>query len=273
MTAELFGGIASEHETGRAHGAEHDAPTTAPASTPGRDGPDVLVWPVRHAVALVLAVAGLTLAASRVLRAMPGSGLAPTTVSLVILAAFVAVYAAELGIVGLVAARSGRSLAESIGMRSVEGIVPWLGGAVVAAFALRLVAALYAGTMISMRWLLPGWNSSPVKYFPRDLLGSVVLVLVVVVAAPIVEETIFRGVLLPSLAGRFGERWAVGLTAVVFSVMHLNPFSFAPILLVGWVLAMLFLRSRSLWVSIACHSTFNAIGILALLLLRGNGVV
>ena len=99
------------------------------------------------------------------------------------------------------------------------------------------------------------------------------MVFIIVIAAPLVEETVFRGVLLPSLAGGFGERWGVGITVVVFAAMHLNPFSFAPVLLVGWALAVLFLRTRSLWVSIACHSVFNGVGILVLLLLRGNGVV
>ncbi len=36
---------------------------------------------------------------------------------------------------------------------------------------------------------------------------------------------------------------------------------------------MLFVRSRSLWVAIACHSAFNGLGVLAVLVLRESGVV
>lgn len=235
--------------------------------------PAGLVWPLRHAVALVLAVAGLTMVASRVLRAMPASGLNPTMTSLVILVTFVTLYSLELGIVWLVARRAGVSFAESVGLQRVPRLGMWLALAGATSLGLRLVATGYAGFMLSMHWLLPGWDSNPAKYFPQGALGSAVLVFIIVLAAPLVEEVIFRGVLLPSLASRFGMPWGIAVTVVVFAAMHLNPFSFAPILLVGWALAMLFLRSRSLWVSVACHSAFNGIGIVALLFLRAKGVV
>jgi membrane protease YdiL (CAAX protease family) len=247
--------------------------TESGAPDSASDLPITRVWPVRQAVALVLAVAALTIVASRVLRAMPGSGLGAAGASLAILGTFVVLYGFELGIVWLVAKRSGMAFGESVGMRVVPQMGRWLGVAAASGFGLRLVATAYAGFLLSMGWRIPGWDSNPAKYFPRGAVGSAVLVFIIVIAAPIVEETIFRGVLLPSLASRLGQPWGVGITVVVFAALHLNPFSFAPILLVGWALAALFLRSRSLWVSIACHSVFNGIGVLVLLALRGNGVV
>jgi len=238
-----------------------------------RELPTAIVWPLRHAIALVLAVSALTLVASRVLRSMPGSGLHASSRSMVILGTFVSVYALELGIVWLVARRRGVSFGDSVGLRRVPRMDAWIGLAVATSVGLRLVATAYAGFMLSMRWTIPGWDANPAKYFPHDALGSAVLVFIIVVAAPLVEEVIFRGVLLASLAERFGTRWGIALSVVVFAAMHLNPFSFSPVLLVGWALAMLFLRSRSLWVSVACHSAFNGIGIAVVLLLRANGVV
>lgn len=248
-------------------------PASAPPAPMAPELPTAFVWPLRHAVALVLAVAGFTLLASRVLRAMPSSGLDATSASTVILGTFVAVYAIELGIVWLVAKRAGIPFGESVGMRRVPRMGMWLAVAAATGFGLRLIATGYAAFMMSIGWRLPGWDSNPVKYIPRDALGSAVMVFIIVFAAPLVEETVFRGVLLPSLSSRFGLRWGVGITVVVFAAMHLNAFSFAPILLVGWALAALFLRTRSLWVSVACHSVFNGIGILVLLVLRGNGIV
>lgn len=245
----------------------------APDAARATRSPATLVWPLRHAIALVVAVAGFTLVASRVLRAMPKSGFDATSTSLVILGTFVLQYATELAIVALVANRAGASFAESVGMRRVPRMGGWIAAALAIALGLRIAAMAYAGVMLSQGWRLPGWDSNPAKYFPRDTLGSAVMVFIIVIAAPFIEEVVFRGVLLPSLVGRFGTVSGVALTVVVFAAMHLNAFSFAPILLVGWTLAALFLRTRSLWVSIACHSAFNGIGILALLLLRGNGVV
>jgi CAAX protease family protein len=239
----------------------------------GEEKPVALVWPLRHAVALVVAVAGLTLLSGRVLRAMPGSGLGATQVSLLILATFSVLYATELGIVWFVARRAGSAFGESVGMRIVPRMGTWLAIAAASGLGLRLAATAYTTFMLAMGWRLPGWDANPMKYFPRDMFGSVVLVVIIVIVAPVVEEVIFRGVLLPSVSGRFGERWGIGVTTVVFAAMHLNPFSFLPILLVGWVLAALFLRARSLWVSIVCHAVFNGIGVLVMLALRGNGVV
>lgn len=251
-----------------------DAAASSPPTAPSPGGlPVAVVWPVRHAVALVFSVACLTLVAGRILRWLPRSSLDSTSTALVILATFMTAYAIELGIVWIVARRAGVGFAESVGLRRVPHLAGWLAIAVASAVGLRVVATAYSGVMVGMRWLLPGWDSNPMKYFPRTTLGSVAVVLIVVVGAPLVEETIFRGVLLPSLEGRFGVHWAVGITTVVFTAMHLNLFSFAPVLLVGWVLAALFVRSRSLWVPIACHSVFNGIGVLVVLMLRGNGVV
>jgi uncharacterized protein len=232
-----------------------------------------LVWPLRFVVALVLAVAGINLIASRVLRWLPYSRMDASKVSLVILGTFVTAYALELVIVALVAKRAKVGFAESVGLRRVPGLWRWIALASASAFGLRLVATAYAGFLFAMRWRLPGWDSNPMKYFPRTTLGTAVLIFIVVIGAPVVEETVFRGVMLPSLAGRLGNGWAIAITTVVFAAMHLNPFSFAPILLVGWTLAAFFVRSRSLWVSIACHSAFNGLGVLAVLLLRGRGVV
>ncbi len=231
------------------------------------------VWPVRWAVALVLAVAGVNLAASRLVKASVSWRLAPATLSLALLAIFVVLYAVELGMVWSGTRRLGGGFVESVGMRWRPGLGAWIATAAAAAIGLRLFASAYAGLMLAFRWLLPGWDSNPTKYFPRDLLGGVVMVLIICVAAPIAEETIFRGILLQSLEQRFGEKWAIGATSVVFAALHLNLFTFVPILVVAWALSLLFLRSRSLWVSIAGHSIFNSIGILFFLLLRGKGVV
>jgi len=254
---------------------EPDVSSVPPASSPvaPHDAPVAYVWPLRRALLLLPAVAVLTFAAGRVLRAMPTSGLRPAVVSGIILATFAVLYGIELGIVGAVAWRAGVSPAESVGMHSVEQPVRWLMISLVAALGLRIVGLAYSGFMFSMGWRLPGYNADPTRFFPHDLLGSIVMMLVLAVGAPIAEETVFRGVVLPSLEVRFGRGWAVAITSVLFAAMHINLFAFAPILLVGWVLARMFMRGRSLWPSIACHSAFNGIGVLIVLLLRGIGVV
>lgn len=97
----------------------------------------------------------------------------------------------------------------------------------------------------------------------RILLG-----IVVVCVAPLAEELIFRGVLLSGLMRRVPVGWAVFFSALVFGCVHLPDFKFAwyPIpglVLFGVVLALLRLRSRSLWVAVTAHATNNLVGVVA----------
>lgn len=54
----------------------------------------------------------------------------------------------------------------------------------------------------------------------QDLGQFVIGILVVVVARPIIEEIIFRGILYPALVKRFDAVQAVGLAAVAFALVH-----------------------------------------------------
>ena len=230
-------------------------------------------WRPRSAIALVLGVSLLNLLVGRIVRSLSGGGLAPVVMSLALLATFATLYVVELGVVASVIHHTGGRVRESFGMSAAGIPRAWFAIAVASAFAARVFSTAYAGFMITMGWRLQGWDSDPTKFFPRDLLGSLVLVFVVVVAAPVVEEVVFRGVLLPSLCGWVGEGWGIAVTSVVFAALHLNAFSFVPVLVVAWVLALLYRRTGSLWVSIAGHATFNALGIVVVLILRGAGAV
>lgn len=90
----------------------------------------------------------------------------------------------------------------------------------------------------------------------------VALAALVVCVAPVVEELIFRGVLLSSLMRHMKAGWAVALSALIFGCVHLPDFKFAwygipALVLLGVVLALLRLRSRSLWPAMVAHAFNN----------------
>ncbi len=88
-----------------------------------------------------------------------------------------------------------------------------------------------------------------------------------VVVAPLVEELLFRGFLLPPLVVRFGSRGGVALTAILFGMMHISdPQAVPPLIVLGAVLGWLRLRSGSLWPALALHVGNNAVAFLLLLL-------
>jgi membrane protease YdiL (CAAX protease family) len=98
-----------------------------------------------------------------------------------------------------------------------------------------------------------------------------VLALLVVCVAPVVEELVFRGVLLSGLASRMRIGWAIVVSAVIFGLVHLPDFKFAwypvpALILLGLVLAWLRVRTRSLWPSITLHATNNLVAAVAWLL-------
>lgn len=103
--------------------------------------------------------------------------------------------------------------------------------------------------------------------------GPVALVAIwlsVVVGAPLVEEVLFRRVLLGWLEGRVGFALAAVLQAAVFSVLHVVPAAMVLTFLLGLTGALLARAHGSLWPAVALHGLNNLVAtsvLLALLLL------
>lgn len=81
-----------------------------------------------------------------------------------------------------------------------------------------------------------------------------------VLVAPVVEEIIFRGILLVPLNRRLGPAAAVAISSLAFGLMHVaDPASVVPLALLGALLAMLRLRDGSLGPPILLHVLNNAV--------------
>jgi membrane protease YdiL (CAAX protease family) len=90
-----------------------------------------------------------------------------------------------------------------------------------------------------------------------DSTHIIVTVLLTCVAAPLVEETLFRGLLLESLRPR-GSQVAVLVSAGAFAVWHFMPASLVYYAALGAALGGLYLK-RGLACSIAAHVGFNSV--------------
>lgn len=86
------------------------------------------------------------------------------------------------------------------------------------------------------------------------------------------EEMIFRGLILPILRRWTNSaNWAVWISAILFSFMHLQFYGFLPRLILGALLGYLFVWSRSLWAPIIAHFTNNALAVAVIFLMsRGS---
>ena len=75
-----------------------------------------------------------------------------------------------------------------------------------------------------------------------------------VMLAPLFEELVFRGVFLHTWAVRWGIKRAMVFSSLAFALLHQNMvFAF----IIGFAMAILYVKTRSLVVPIACHAVGN----------------
>jgi uncharacterized protein len=95
---------------------------------------------------------------------------------------------------------------------------------------------------------------------------AVLLVLVVVVGAPVVEEIVYRGSLQTRLMQGFGISVGIFLTALLFALIHLAPVEIPGLFVFALVLGIARHKTGTLGLPIVTHLAFNATGLSLVLL-------
>jgi membrane protease YdiL (CAAX protease family) len=95
--------------------------------------------------------------------------------------------------------------------------------------------------------------------------GVVLLVLIAAIGAPLFEELFYRGLFLRAVQRRLGDVAAVALPALVFGLVHFQPYDFVALVLFGMAMGVVTLRTGRLGVAIWAHVAFNGTALLALL--------
>jgi uncharacterized protein len=113
---------------------------------------------------------------------------------------------------------SGR-LADDVGLRARWsdlgwGPLIWIG----AVMCQIVVAAFVLATRVPT-----SSNTEGISDLQADRSYVIALLVTAVVAAPLIEEMVFRGVVLRGLLSRFGVVLSIGLQAVLFGVAHIDP--------------------------------------------------
>ncbi len=108
----------------------------------------------------------------------------------------------------------------------------------------------------------------PVQELARSIRSTTspqVLLLACIVTVglvPLVEETLFRGMLYLPLRQRFGVWPSVVVVSLLFAYLHQYPFGFAQLFVLSGAFIWLFEHTGSLWVPIFAHSVYNAVNLL-----------
>lgn len=135
---------------------------------------------------------------------------------------------------------------------------------------LQFVVPLVVYTPLRAIW--PGvFSEDAVNEFAENLfdratspLSLVVLVAIVVVGAPVIEEFVYRGLLQRSLATRLSPWLAVVAVAVVFALIHARPIEYPGLFVVGVCFGAALVLTGRIATAIAVHMGFNLAAVLVI---------
>ena len=102
----------------------------------------------------------------------------------------------------------------------------------------------------------------------NNFISFILLFLTTTLLAPLFEEIIFRGILLPTLSRDFGIIIGIIVSAFIFALAHLSLGEMPPLFVLGMGLGITRVTSGSLLSSVIMHSLWNGLTFLNLFLLR-----
>lgn len=96
--------------------------------------------------------------------------------------------------------------------------------------------------------------------YPPEGHLRVLALLAILVAAPLNEELLFRGVMLPlQRSGSARTAYLIGLNGMLFSLLHMNPLNALALAVIGAFFAHVALLTRSVWPAVVAHAVLNFI--------------
>jgi len=127
------------------------------------------------------------------------------------------------------------------------------------------VVLLITVTIIAIQigFISPIVNSMPVPEFMQQMFmelasqNGVLSFITLVIAAPILEELIFRGIILDGLLKRYSPVKSIIISSVLFGIVHLNPWQFISAVIIGFFIGWVYYKTRKLSLAILIHMTNN----------------
>ena len=101
------------------------------------------------------------------------------------------------------------------------------------------------------------------KIFENDY-GIYGAILKVVIMAPIVEELIFRGIIMHGLMRNYSRFTSVFVSALMFALFHLNPWQLPATFILGLILGILMVRTRNIYLCILGHAINNGLVLISI---------
>jgi uncharacterized protein len=126
------------------------------------------------------------------------------------------------------------------------------------------VIALQIGILSPIVELIP--MPEMIKKIFEDLAGrtDVFSFIAIVIAAPILEELLFRGIVLHGLLKRYSPVRSIIISSMLFGIVHLNPWQFIPAFILGILSGWVYSRTGKLTLSILIHMVNNLMAFISM---------
>lgn len=128
----------------------------------------------------------------------------------------------------------------------------------------KIIALVFFSTIgIQIGIIIPIVSLIPMPEFMKAIFQAfaeydgVFAFIAIVFAAPILEELIFRGIILDGLLKRYSTLSSIILSSVLFGIVHLNPWQFIAALTIGIFSGWVYYKTKKLTLSIIIHSVNN----------------
>lgn len=115
-------------------------------------------------------------------------------------------------------------------------------------------------------------NVIPMPQFMEEIVldlakrNGVFSFIAIVVAAPVFEEMIFRGVILDGLLKKYSPTKAILTSSALFGILHLNPWQFIAAMVVGVLSGWVYYETRKLTLCILIHAVNNLVAFVSMAL-------
>lgn len=98
----------------------------------------------------------------------------------------------------------------------------------------------------------------------KELLSSLVSTdflsfITIAIAAPVLEEILFRGIILDGFLKRYSPAKAIIVSSFLFGIVHLNPWQFIAAFIAGLAIGWIYWKTKSLLLCIFMHFVNNAL--------------
>jgi hypothetical protein len=129
-------------------------------------------------------------------------------------------------------------------------------------FLMAGTIALLFGIISPLGSLIPMPESIKKAFLDFGSQTGIFAFFLMVVAAPILEELIFRGIVLEGLLKQYNPVKAILVSSLLFGLVHLNPWQFVTGFIIGIFSGWVYYKTHSLTLAVIIHATANLSGFL-----------